>query len=190
MTANTGPPFNLVYQEFSDLADISQAVQDLADSVDTAVQGLYDDQAIGAAKPAARMSTTVALSLPNNSDTTLTWPAGSEYFDNDSMIDNTITTDRITFTSAGIYAVSLRCTFASTASGGGVRQVSFTHSSLGVVARDAQLGTVSSDAALSVLVVVPCYVAGQFIQFSAFQNSSAALNSLTRQAQAWRVTTL
>ena len=190
MTATTGPPFNLVYQEFSDVADISQSVQDLADSVDLAVQGLYDDQTVGAAKPAARMSTTTPLSLPNNTDTTLTWPAGSEYFDNDNMIDNTITTDRITFTSAGIYAVSLRTTFASTAAGGGVRQISYNHSALGVVARNAQLGTVSADAALSTLVVIPCYTPGEFIQFSASQNSSAALNATTRQAQAWGVTTL
>ena len=190
MTATTGPPFNLVYQEFTDVSDISQAIQDLADSVDTAVQSLYDDQAIGAAKPAARMATTTAQSLPNNADTTLTWPAGSEYFDNDNMIDNTITTDRITFTSTGIYAVSLRCTFASTAAGGGVRQVSFNHSALGVVCRNAQLGTVSADAAITILAVMPCYTAGEFIQFSGSQNSSAALNSLTRQAQAWRVSTL
>lgn len=190
MTATTGPPFELVYQELSDVADISQAVQDLADSVDLAVQGLYDDQAVGAAKPAARMATVTALSLPNNADTTLTWAAGSEYFDNDNMIDNTVTTDRITFTSAGIYAVFLRTTFSATAAGGGVRQISFNHSALGVVARNAQLGTVSDDAAISVLVVIPCYTAGEFIQFSASQNSSAALNVTTRQAQAWRVTTL
>lgn len=187
MTANTGAPWSLVYQVLSDPADIADAVLDLADSADTAVQTLYDDQAIGAAKPACRMATSTAQSIANVTDTTITWPAGSEEFDNDAMVDNTITTDRITFTSTGIYLVALRVSFGATASGGGVRQVTFTHSSLGVVARNAQLGTVSVLATPFITAVVPAYVAGQFMTFQAYQNSTAALNLLTRQAQAFRV---
>lgn len=190
MTATTGAPWSLVYQVFSDPADISDAVQDLADSIDTAVDSLYDAQAIGAAKPAGRMATAVAQSIPNNAATNITWPAGSETFDNDSMIDNTITTDRITLTSTGIYLVALRTTFLATAAGGGVRQLTFTHSTLGVVARNSQLGTVSAGAAPFIAVAVPCYVAGQFITFQAYQTSSAALNITTRQAQAFRLSTL
>lgn len=189
MTATTAN-FSLVYQTFSDPADISQAIQDLADSADTAVQSLYDAQALGAAKPAGRMATGTAQSIPNNTNTTLTWPAGSESFDNDSMIDNTITTDRITFTHTGIYLVALRTSFVSTASGAGVRQAAVTHSSLGVVARNSQAGTVSDGAAPFITIVVPCYVAGQYVTFQAFQTSSVALNVSTRMAQAFRLSTL
>ena len=190
MTATTGAPWNLVYQEFSDLADISAAVQDLADSVDTAVQSLYDAQTIGQAPPACRIEDTAAQSIPNNTDTTITWAAGSEDFDTDTMINNAATINRITLTSTGIYLISLRCTFQSTASGGGVRQTSMTHSPLGVFARNTQLGTTSSTAAPFITAVVPCYVAGQFVTFQAFQTSSAAENIATRQAQAFRLTTL
>lgn len=189
MTATTGAPWSLVYQVPSDPADISDAIHDLAVSVDTAVQSLYAAQAIGVAKPAGRMSDTVNQSIPNNTSTDLTWAAGSEYFDNDSMINNA-GTSRITLTHTGIYLVAIRCTFVATASGGGVRQLSMTHSTLGIVARNAQLGTVSETAAITLAQVVPCYVAGQFITFQAFQTSSAAENVATRQAQAFRLTTL
>ena len=188
MTATTGAPWNLVYQELSDAADISGSVQDLADSVDTAVQSLYDAQTIGAAKPSGRMAATANQSIPNNTDTNLSWAAGSEYFDNDTMIDNGAPTDRITLTSTGIYLVILRATFVATASGGGVRQLSITHSTLGVVARNTQLGTVSETAAITIVQVVPCYVAGQFVTFQAFQTSSAAEHVAPRQAQAFRLT--
>ncbi len=190
MTANTGTPWFLTYQTFTDTADISGAVQSLADSADTAVQSLYDAQATGAAKPAGRMATTTVQSIPNNTNTDLTWPAGSEYFDNDTMIDNTGTTSRITLTSTGIYMVSCRVTFSVTASGGGVRRLSVTHSTLGLVSRNTQLGTVSETAAITILTVVPCYVAGQFITFQGFQTSSAAEDLATRQAQAFRLSTL
>lgn len=190
MTANTGVPWSLVYQTFTDPADISGAIQALADSADTAVQSMYTEQTTGVTKPAGRMATATVQSLPNNTNTDLTWPAGSEYFDNDSMIDNTGTTSRITLTSTGIYMVSCRVTFSVTASGGGVRRLSVTHSSLGLVSRNTQLGTVSETAAITVLTVVPCYVAGQFVTFQGFQTSSAAENLATRQAQAFRLTTL
>lgn len=190
MTANTGAPWSLVYQTLSDPADISQAVQDLADSADTAVQSLYDTQTIGQAPPACRMADTVAQSIPNNTNTDITWAAGSEDFDTDTMINNGATINRITLTSTGIYMVSLRCTFQSTASGAGVRQTSMTHSTLGVFARNTQLGTISETAAPHITAVIPCYVAGQFITFQAFQTSTAADNILTRQAQAVRLTTL
>lgn len=189
MTAST-PTWGLVYQTFTDPADISAAVQALADSIDVDVQSLYDAQAIGAAKPAARMATSVAQSIPNNADTNVTWPAGSEDFDNDTMIDNTISTDRITLTSTGIYMVAARLTFVATGSGGGVRQMSFTHSTLGIVGRNCQLGTVSAGAAVFITAIVPCYVAGQFITFQAFQTSTAALNVGARHAQAFRLSTL
>jgi hypothetical protein len=190
MTATTGAPWSLVYQTFTDPADISAAVQDLADSIDTAAQTLYDNQAAGAAKPACRGSSAAAQSIPNSTQTDITWPAGSQSFDNDSMFDNTATTSRVTFTSTGIYLVALRVTFSSTAAGGGVRQTSFTHSALGVVARNCQLGTASFSARPFITAVVPAYVAGQFMTFQAFQTSSAALDLATRQVQAFRLSTL
>lgn len=189
MTATT-PTYSLVYQVFSDPADISQAVQDLADSADTAVQGLYDAQAIGAAKPSSRIATTTTQSIPDSVDTLLTWPAGSVDLDLDTMWDNSVTSSTLTFAHTGIYLVSLRVTYAATASGGGVRSVSFTHSALGVVARNTQLGTVSDDAVVNIAVVIPAYVAGQTMTFRGFQTSSAALNTVTKQLQAVRLSTL
>jgi hypothetical protein len=189
MTANTAA-WGLTYQTFSDPADISQAVQDLADTADTAVQSMYDAQAIGAAKPAMRAATTTTQSIPNNVSTVLTWPAGSESFDNDTMWDDSVTSSTLTFTRTGIYLVALRCTYVATASGGGVRQISFTHSTLGIVARNTQLGTISDGAALSTTAVVPAYVAGQTMTFRGLQTSSAALNTVTKQLQAFRLSTL
>jgi hypothetical protein len=190
MTANTGAPWSIVYQLMSDPADISAAIQDLANSADTAVQSLYNAAALGAAKPAGRMSTATVQSVPDSTSTDLTWPAGSQYFDNDNMINNTGTTSRITMNSTGIYMVAIRVTFSATGSGGGVRQLSMSHSSIGVVGRNAQLGTVSDTAAITLVQAVPCYVAGQYVTFQAFQTSSAAENMATRQAQAFRLTTL
>lgn len=189
MTATT-INWSLVYQTFTDPADISGAIQDLADSADTAVQTLYDAQAIGAAKPACRASTAVAQSIPNTISTSITWPAGSEQFDNDTMWNNAATTDRVTFTSTGIYLVALRVTFLASGVGGGVRQTSFTHSSLGVFARNPQLGTVGDGAVPFITAVVPCYTAGQFVTFQAFQTSGAALDITTRHVQAFRLSTL
>lgn len=189
MTATTGAPWNLVYQTFTDLADISDAIHDLAVSADTAVQSLYDAAAIGAAKPAARMTTATAQSIPNNTSTDLTWAAGSEYFDNDNMIDNTITTNRITFQHTGIYMVSIRCTFASVA-GAGIRQMSVTTSGApALVARKAQDGVNGSDAVVHILTVFPVSAVGEFVTFQALQTSGVAENALTRQAQAFRLST-
>jgi hypothetical protein len=189
MTATT-PTYGLVYQTFSDPADISQAIQDLADSADTAVQSLYDAQAIGEAKPAMRAATSTTQSIPNNTDTTLTWGAGSESFDNDAMWDDTVTNGTLVFTHTGVYLVSMRLTYLATASGGGVRRLTFTHSTLGIVARNTQLGTVSDGAVLSTVAVVPVYVAGQTMTFQALQTSSAALNVATKQLQSFRLSTL
>lgn len=189
MTATTSP-YSLVFQTFTDPADISLAVVDLAESADIAVQGLYDAQMIGAAKPAVRVATTTTQSVADNTNTTLTWPAGSVDFDNDTMWDDSVTSGTLTFTHTGIYLVSLRATFAATASGGGIRRASFTHSALGVVARNTQLGTVSADAVLTIATVVPAYVAGQSMTFQGLQTSSAALNTVTKQLQAFRLSTL
>jgi hypothetical protein len=189
MTANTAT-WGLTYQTFTDPADISQAIQDLADTADTAVQSLYDAQAIGAAKPAMRAATTATQSIPNNTDTNLTWGAGSESFDNDAMWDDSVTNGTLVFTHAGVYLVSMRLTYLATASGGGVRRLTFTHSTLGVVARNTQLGTVSDGAVLSTVAVVPVYVAGQTMTFQALQTSSAALNTATKQLQSFRLSTL
>lgn len=190
MTATTGAPWNLVYQTLSDPADICGAIQDLAVSVDTAVQALYDAAALGAAKPAARMATTTAQATVSGVPINMTWPAGSEYFDNDGMVDNTATTDRITFNSTGIYMVSVRCTFQSVA-GAGIRQISVTSSGApGLAAQKAQGGVTSSDSAVHVLTVFPVTAVGQFVQFAALQSSSVAANLLTRQAQAFRLSTI
>ncbi len=189
MTATT-PAWSLVYATFTDPADISQTIQDLADSADTAVQSLYDAQAIGTAKPAVRVATTTAQSIPNNTDTTLTWPAGSQSFDSDTMWDDSITSGTLTFTRAGIYLVALRCTYLATASGGGVRRITFTHPTLGIVARNTQLGTVSDGAVLSTTAVVPVYTPGETLTFQGLQTSSAALNTATKQLQAFRLSTL
>lgn len=189
MTATT-TDWSLVYQTFTDPADISQAIQDLADSADTAVQSMYDAQAIGAAKPAMRAATVTTQSLANNTDTNLTFPAGSERFDNDTMWDDSITNGTLVFTHAGIYLVALRCTFVATASGGGVRRVTFTHSTLGVVARNTQLGTVNDQAAPFITAVVPVYTPGETMTFQGFQTSSAALDTATKQLQAVRLSTL
>jgi len=189
MTATT-TTWGLVYQTFTDPADISQSIQDLADTADTAVQSLYDARAIGAAKPAMRAATSTTQSIPNNTDTNLTWPAGSQSFDNDTMWDNSITNGTLVFTHAGIYLVALRCTYVATASGGGVRRVTFTHSTLGIVARNTQLGTVSDGAALSTTVAVPVYTPGETMTFQTLQTSSVALNTVTKQLQAFRLSTL
>lgn len=189
MTATT-TDWSLVYQTFTDPADISQSIQDLADSADVAVQSLYDAQAVGAAKPAMRAATTTNQSLANNTDTNLTWPAGSESFDNDTMWNDGVTNGTLVFTQAGIYLVALRCTFLATASGGGVRRITFTHSTLGVVARNTQLGTVNDQAVPFVTCVIPVYTPGESMTFQGFQTSSAALNVATKQLQAARLSTL
>lgn len=189
MTANTST-WGLTYQVFTDPADISQAIQDLADTSDTAVQSLYDAQAIGEAKPAMRAATSANQSIPNNTDTTLTWGAGSESFDNDAMWDDSVTNGTLVFTHAGIYLVALRLTYLATASGGGVRRLTFTHSTLGIVARNTQLGTVNDGAVLSTTAVVPVYTPGETMTFQGLQTSGAALNTATKQLQAFRLSTL
>jgi hypothetical protein len=187
MTATTGAPFNLVYQTLSDPADISDAIHDLAVSVDTAVQALYNAAALGAARPAGKLASAVVQSIPNNVSTNLTWPAGSEYYDNDGMVDNTATTDRITFQHTGIFMVSVRCSFASVA-GAGFRQISVTSSGApGLVARKAQLGVSGSDAVVHIVTVLPVNAVGEFVQFAALQTSGVAENAATRQVQAFRL---
>lgn len=190
MTANTGAPWSLVYQEYSDIADIGSAVQDLAVSADTAVQSLYDEQALGAAKAAGRLAATAAQAIPNNADTTLTFPAGSEYFDNDNMVDNAAPTDRITFQRTGLFLIAARVTFSGVA-GAGVRRVSVTHSGApGLIARNTQLGVNGSSAAISIVTVAPVLNVGEFVTFQAFQTSGLAISVATRQVQAFRLSPL
>jgi len=117
-----------------------------------------------------RVTKSGAQSIPNNSPTVATWD--TETYDTDSMHDNSVNNDRITFNTAGKYLVGVRSNwgFNSTAR----RFVSISLN--GGATRIAEVDSAATSESDQSINVIFDFIVGDFINVEVYQNSGGALN--------------
>lgn len=173
MTATT-TDWGLEYQTYADPADVAAALQALATTADTAVEAEAETAATSADKPSCRLTGNATQNVASGAETTVTWPAGSEYYDNDGMLNNTATTSVITFNHTGVYLANCRVTFNAVA-GVGIRRLTITHSGYGIVAQKTERGVSGAGNVLTITQIVHVPTVGQTITPSVFQGSGLSL---------------
>lgn len=122
--------------------------------------------------PACRVFHNASISIPNAVETVL--PFNSERFDTDAMHDNATNNTRITFTSAGLYLVTLHFEFVSNGVGyrygalrlGGTVNIAF---------ESKNSESVLSGAGFSIATAYK-FTAAQYVTAHVYQNSGAALS--------------
>lgn len=123
--------------------------------------------------PACRITNSIALSIPNNAETTLTFD--TEDYDTDTMHSTSVNTDLITFNTAGIYVVHFNCEFPT--NGNGFRYVIIreTGGNNGIAFVSNDSASITTGVGFSVSCTRK-FAAGSSIRVRVFQNSTAALN--------------
>jgi len=188
--AEQTPTWGLTYAEYGDPACIAGAVQQLAEDIDNAVTGIEAQQAQDRNQPSAKISTVTAQVLTTGVETTVTYPVGSEVYDNTAMVDLTVSTSRITATGStlGIFLVSGRVDFEQNTFGN-LRRLTLNHSVYGIIGRfTEEVDTTTDSKVITFSQIMPFDSAGDFITLSAFQNSGANVSITNRQFQCTRLT--
>lgn len=130
----------------------------------------------GVVPPAVRLERGATQSIPNATDTFITWP--TEVFDTDGMY--TATSDTITAQTAGIYQVNVCITFASNATG--VRVLSLCKNTASASDSSKRIASVTAtnltNAAEGILAcsTIIQLVATDTIKAHVYQTSGGALN--------------
>lgn len=128
--------------------------------------------------PRVKVYKTASQSIGNSGWACLTWNA--EAFDSDTMHDNTTANSRITFTTAGTYQITYNAMWANNSTGlrnhtieknGNTTQGNGTP-----VVEPFAIAPVAASYTGASISVVASFVAGDWIQAFAWQNSGGALN--------------
>ena len=132
--------------------------------------------------PRCRLRNLADQSIPNNTNTAVTFNA--EIFDTDSMHDTGSNTERITFTTAGVYLIHARIHFDDNSNG--YRSIRIQHSVDGLLGQEviplADEGTLNwARGGWSLLW--DC-LADEYVWCEVYQNSGVALDILNHNLQA------
>lgn len=141
---------------------------------------LSDNETFLANPPKCRVFHSVAISIPNNMETSLTF--NSERFDTDTMHSTVTNPERITITTAGTYLITGHVIWQNNVTGRRVASIWKNGlSGVGVgVGRSESSPAGTGEAGLNPSALVSC-VAGDFLLLAAYQNSGVALNVITDQ---------
>lgn len=112
MSLNT-PNRGYTYPDYADLAAFPNQEQTFAQQVDLDIEALENAIIAGKNQPSLRVMNSVAQSIPNTTDTPITF--NTEQYDNAGMFPGSGTT--VTFTSSGAYIMAFRGTFATSDAG-------------------------------------------------------------------------
>lgn len=125
-------------------------------------------------RPACRVHNSANISVPNATDTILTF--NTESFDTASMHSTSVNTGRITCTAAGIYVVTAVAQFAANATG--ARSMGLIVNGLAGTFYNFAQAPVNSAAGATRLVVTDIIklAVGDHVQVVAYQTSGGALN--------------
>lgn len=123
-------------------------------------------------QPMARVTNSIAISLPNNATTTLTFD--TEKYDNDAIHSTSVNTSRLTCNTPGLYQISAYVEFASS----NVNWRGLLLLLNGVTIIDARQVNAVNGAVTRTLISCQYQLnAGDYVEVQAFQNSGAALNA-------------
>jgi hypothetical protein len=119
---------------------------------------------------ACRVTRTSALSIPDNSVTTVAF--NDEFFDNDGMHSDVTNNTRITIQTAGIYIVGFHGTLAALSTYTRVFAELIYNGSTPLI-REQNAGTsVTAQATLNVVTMMP-FDAGDYIEVQVYQDNTA-----------------
>ena len=133
---------------------------------------LSDDITFLAGPPRCRVYNSANISVNDTTDTALTF--NSERYDTDTMHSTAVNTGRITFTTAGTYAVGANVSFAADADG--YRTVAIRLGGSTVIAA-ADVPTVGAGGVTRVAVATEyAFSATNYVEVVVWHNAGAALN--------------
>lgn len=128
--------------------------------------------------PRCKVYKTANQSIANSAWACLTWNA--EAFDSDTMHDNTTSNSRITFTTAGTYQITYNALWANNSTGLRNHTIekngTTTQGSGTTIIEPFAMSPVAATHSGASISVMASFVAGDWIQAFAWQNSGGALN--------------
>jgi hypothetical protein len=133
---------------------------------------LSNDITFLANPPKARVYNSANISIPDVTDTALTF--NSERFDTDTMHSTVSNTGRITFTTAGTYLVGATVEFAANATGR--RHLHLRVNGSTYIAGERAPSATAADTALLSVATLYAFSAADYVEVVVYQNSTAALN--------------
>lgn len=123
-------------------------------------------------KPVCRVRRTTAQSIPNNTETAITFDA--ERYDVGTLHSTVSNTSRITFIDPGVYDLKGNIEFAT--NGTGIRQVGIRlNGSIYLCLID--VATLASSPVYLNVATEDKFIAGDYVELVAYQNSGVALNA-------------
>lgn len=175
-------PQNYPYPLYTEANNGPAQIQALADAIDN---GIVASQALIASivsRKAFRVSSGVAQSIPNNTNTLAVF--ATEEFDNDTMFNVGVSTTNATVNTAGLFLFTMTSTWAANATG--VRMTALLKNGVQVGAFQAVSagGVLSSGTPFTMLINA---IVGDVFTVRLFQTSGGALNSTSRVFSASRV---
>ena len=128
--------------------------------------------------PRVKVYKTANQSIANSAWACLTWNA--EAFDSDTMHDNATSNSRITFTTAGTYQITYNALWANNSTGLRNHTIekngTTTQGSGTTIIEPFAISPVAATHSGASISVMASFVAGDWIQAFAWQNSGGALN--------------
>lgn len=124
--------------------------------------------------PACRVYNGSAQSIPNGTETMLTFPA--EHFDTDNLHSTSVNPTRITISRAGVYQVAGSLEFVANVTGG--RYAFFKINGGTVIGYDSRANVTGTGWAHFMLSTIWNFSAGDYIEFGCYQSSGGALNTV------------
>jgi hypothetical protein len=182
--------WGLVYQEYSDPADVAAAVQALAESIDDAVTLIDTDLAAGQQQPGVIVGSFALQPIPNGGvDTVLSFAGGGPQYDNNLMyVPGTPT--RLTFNRTGVFVICGQAGWFSAGSAVGSKSVIIKHNVAGTIAEDNLQAFAASGLEDCVSVIYPITAIGQYVELYVSQTTAGVQNIGTARMFAGRLSTL
>lgn len=122
--------------------------------------------------PCVQAYRTTPQSITNNTLTTLSF--NTEMYDTDTMHDNTTNPERITFTTAGIYIVTLNCTWKKNTTGDRIAQI--RKGGTDILAYESKDAGGADLFVGHSITIEDTFSAGNYVEARVQQTSGAALN--------------
>jgi len=131
---------------------------------------LRDNVSFLANIPICRLSRSTALSLPDNAQTNVTWDV--EHIDTDNMHSTVTNTGRITFNTAGVYAIGFAIEIAPAADYVLTYAAIFLNGTNGICEDAATGGSAATNLHLRNSTIYK-FAAGDWISLDAYQDNTA-----------------
>jgi hypothetical protein len=183
MPANT--PRGYTYPLYGDLANPAVQIQDFAQDVDAdvALQVASINTALN--RPSAKVSSTTAQVFAPAVAQFVTW--ATENYDNAAMANLGVNNDRISFTSRGIYLVSVEINFNANGLSAGNRQIRLVPNTGGAqnLAAENRPGSITTGTNLTITELYTSTGVGDFVRV---EGLNSAANAVSLGARTFTVT--